>query len=163
MKTAIKKTVKQVKQAIPAKKVVLNHNEAMVIHVEDADKSFIKMLAKKHLIAKRREDELKVLKKQFLEEIVPKYVSDKDKETIVGFDENKYIEFIADSDSVRDNVQYNNEYDNNMLLKLADKRDVLKEVATVSIAKIRPFLREGEEEAAIVSEKIIDKVTVTKK
>lgn len=163
MSTKTARKIKEVKQAIPASRKI-NENEAIVVTVTDeADKKFLKKLAKKHLIAKRREDELKQLKKQFLNEIVTKYVSEKDKKQLADFDENKYIEFISDSDAVRDNIQYDCEYNNGKLLKIATKRDILEKVATVSISKIRPFLNKGEEEDSILEKKITEKITVSKK
>lgn len=163
MSTKTARKIKEVKKAIPASRKI-NKNEAVVINITDeADKKFLKKLAKKHLIAKRREDELKQLKKQFLNEVVSKYVNEKDKKEIAEFKENKYIEFISDSDAIRDNIQYDCEYNNGKLLKIATKRDILEKVATVSISKIRPFLNEGEEEENILEKKIAEKITISKK
>lgn len=161
MTTKVKKTIKEVKQAIPANKP---SNEPFTIVVTSKEeKAFIKKLARKHLIAKRREDELDQLKKEFLENIVGKYVTQADKERIVKQDENKYIEVISDSDSVRNNLQYSYEYDNDFLLEIAQERNVLSKVAKVSVKNIRPFLEKGEEKKAILGKSIQDKVTVTKK
>jgi D-arabinose 1-dehydrogenase-like Zn-dependent alcohol dehydrogenase len=165
MSTKTTRKIKEVKQAVKAnKKSTITRNEAVIINLtEPAEKSFVKKLARKHLIAKRREKELEEMKKIFLEEIVSKYVSEDDKREIAKFDENKYIELVSDSDSVRDNVQYDVTYDNDELLKIAKKRDVLSKVAKVSITKIRPFLEQGEEAKAIIEKVVSDKITVTKK
>jgi D-arabinose 1-dehydrogenase-like Zn-dependent alcohol dehydrogenase len=161
MKTSIKRTIKEVKQAIPVSVVSNEPMKIVVTSVEE--KAFIKKLAKKHMIAKRREDELKQLKQEFLTNIIGKYVTDADKERILKQTENKYIEVSADSDSVRNNIQYSYEYDNDMLLEIAQERNVLSKVAKVSIKDIRPFFEKGEEKKVTLSKSIQDKITVTKK
>jgi len=162
-RSKVKKTIKEVKQAIPVKKDK-TENQSVVIEVRTkSEKELIKKLSRKHLIAKRREEELKALKIEFNQTIVQKYLTEGERERVANFKENKYVEFVAGTNAVRNGLQYEVTYDNDMLLELAKEKDVLNKVAKVSITNIRPFLNDGEEEEAISQKVIVDKITVAKK
>lgn len=145
MKTKTKKEVKVV-QAIPTKrkKTVLYENEPTTIEVKERHKQFIKDMAKASRAEKKAKKKYADMKKQFLDEIVGEYLSEEELDLIAEYESNKYIDFVADSEVVRDTLQDNEVLDKEEAFKRAIKGKYIQNVSSISIPKIKQYLSEKE-------------------